>query len=74
MRFRLDAASRVEVDVYDLRGGRVAQLERGVRGPGLHSIAWDGRDASGARLPSGVYLVRTRLGETAGTHKVTIVR
>jgi hypothetical protein len=42
------------LEVYDLRGRRVATLWRGVAMK-TEQVAWDGRDAQGRVLPSGVY-------------------
>jgi hypothetical protein len=51
------AASRLEV--LDARGRRVALLWSADDGGGLpSSLAWDGRDAAGRSLSSGVYLFR----------------
>jgi glucose/arabinose dehydrogenase len=49
----------VSLAVYDVGGRRVrslVDLER--EAPGGHRATWDGRDASGDRLPAGVYLSR----------------
>ncbi|MBK7369373.1 MAG: hypothetical protein IPJ04_16185 [Candidatus Eisenbacteria bacterium] len=55
-----DVARRgpVTVEVFDLRGARVRTLASGEHAPGRYTVAWDGRDESGARTPAGVYLVR----------------
>jgi 3-phytase len=74
LHFRLNAPASVELCVYDLRGGRVAQLARSMHPAGAHEIDWDGRGSDGRRLPSGVYLVRGRLGDTAFSQKITLVR
>ena len=55
-----DVARRgtVAVEVFDLRGARVRTLASGEHEAGRYTLAWDGRDESGARTPAGVYLVR----------------
>lgn len=58
IRFELDAASSIRLDVYNLRGQLLRKLYRGSRGPGEHRIDFDGRDDSGRALPSGVYLIK----------------
>jgi len=37
-------------------------LSHSILEPGAHGIRWDGRDQSGADLPSGVYLIRILAG------------
>lgn len=57
--FDLPAAAQVRLEVLDLRGRRVAVLVDGRRDAGEHAVPWDGTDAAGRPVPSGVY--RTRL-------------
>jgi hypothetical protein len=49
--------------IYDVQGREVAVLAEGVQSAGRHTLRWEGRDASGAELPTGVYFLRL---ETAG--------
>jgi hypothetical protein len=56
--YTLTEPSRIELKVYTLLGREAAVLDAGVKPAGLHSAAWNGRDASGSRMPSGVYFYR----------------
>jgi hypothetical protein len=56
----LTEPSRIELKVYTLLGQEAAVLYAGVKPAGLHSASWNGRDASGARMPSGVYFYRLK--------------
>lgn len=41
--------------------------------PGLHRVAWDGRDHGGRAVANGVYFLRaTSMGETVTTKAVRI--
>jgi len=53
---------RVTMDIYDVQGRRVSRVPLGVLMPGPHQAWWDGRDANGSNVPSGVYFVRLRAG------------
>lgn len=66
--------SEVEVAVYDLLGRIVAPLLSGVREAGSHPLEWDGRDASGKTVPTGVYVIRMRAGEFAASMKVLLMK
>jgi hypothetical protein len=55
--FALDRAQRIRVTVCDLSGRCVKILADGPREAGSHEMEWDGRDAGGARVASGGYLV-----------------
>ncbi|MBM4131915.1 T9SS type A sorting domain-containing protein, partial [bacterium] len=75
LEFRLGAAQRVAVDVFDLRGRLVRSLLAGRDlGEGSHVLHWDLTDRDGARVPSGVYLARVRAGDAAATRKVFVTR
>jgi len=58
IRFGLARAGEVRLELFDLAGRRVQTLASGVLGPGPHDVHWDGRDAHGANVRSGVYFVR----------------
>jgi len=47
----------VEIKIYDINGRYVGYLEQEVSssGNGISPIRWDGKDANGSPLPSGVY-------------------
>jgi len=58
VRFELPQATAVTAAVHDVTG-RLLQVARlGTQAAGMREWTWDGRDAKGAPLPSGVYFVR----------------
>jgi predicted glutamine amidotransferase len=48
----------VELSILDLEGRVVRRLARGAAAAGRHRIVWDGRDADGRAVPSGLYFYR----------------
>ncbi len=68
------AAADVRVEILDPQGRRVATLWRGVRGPGAHTVSWDGRDDAGRPVRAGVYLARVRAGGDATAARVLRLR
>lgn len=72
--FDLPEAGEARLSVYNLAGQRVVELVRGRREAGTHRVSWDGRDASGGALASGVYLVRLTAGSWIGTEKLLLLR
>jgi hypothetical protein len=58
--YALTEPSRIELKVYTLLGREAAVLDAGVKPAGSYSAAWNGRDASGNRMPSGVYFYRLK--------------
>ncbi|NNE42930.1 MAG: T9SS type A sorting domain-containing protein [Gemmatimonadetes bacterium] len=73
IRFVLERAAPVTLDVFDVSGRRVANLTSGSRAAGSHSVAWDGRDDRGFRVSSGTYFVRLEVQGAARTRKVTVL-
>jgi hypothetical protein len=58
IQYTLTRTSRVELKIYDLVGREVMVLDAGVKSEGSHSVSWNGRDATGNKMPSGVYICR----------------
>jgi len=46
------------ITIFDARGRRIREVERGSLAKGAHTFVWDGRDALGNRVRAGDYLVR----------------
>lgn len=49
---------RLAMSIYDVAGRRINSINLGRFGPGTHRTAWDGRDAAGRNVSSGVYFIR----------------
>ena len=74
LQFQLASARTVTAEVIDLSGHRVRLLADGVLPEGVHTLAWDGRDAHGAARPTGVYFVRVSDGARVVSRKVLLSR
>lgn len=74
IRFNLAEAGAVELEVFDLRGRRVARIREEGLGTGEQHLAWNGKDASGKIAAAGVYLVQVRSGQQRGTVRVVLLR
>ena len=70
----LPAASRVDVDVLDLGGRRIAWVEQADLPAGEHTFRWDGRTADGARAATGTYLVRVSADNVRAARRFTLLR
>lgn len=71
--FTNPSAGAVQVAVHDFAGRRLAVLADGRFGAGRHELVWDGRDARGRELPSGVYLVRVTTQNGVIGRKLSLV-
>ena len=48
----------VQLEIYDLSGRRIAQIQTGGSTAGSLQVEWDGRDSQGQVAPPGIYLYR----------------
>lgn len=49
------ATSSTTVTIFDGNGLPIRVLDQGALGQGEHEVVWDGNDASGQRVPPGIY-------------------
>ena len=66
--------SDARVDVFDTSGRRVRGLVDGRLGRGQHTLSWDLLDDRRSAVPTGLYLVRARVGGWEGIQRVTVVK
>ena len=72
--FALPAAGAVRLSVFDVSGRRVATLIDAVQPAGQHHVIWDGRDAAGANLSSGVYFYRLEAAGAQVERKMLLLK
>ncbi len=70
----LPQPGRVKLTIHDARGREVARLVDAELPAGERDVAWDGRDAAGRALASGVYFARLDSGGRLSMTKVTLAR
>ncbi|MBN2356862.1 DNRLRE domain-containing protein [candidate division KSB1 bacterium] len=64
----------VKLDVVDIRGRTVAVIHTGRLNAGTHRFSWDGRDATGRRVTSGLYFSRLQMGDERHIGRMLLVR
>ena len=69
-----NASANAALQIYNLQGQKIRTLLEGPVGPGYREAIWDGRDASGQIVASGVYLYRLQAGSIALTRKLLFLR
>jgi hypothetical protein len=74
IRWQLARAGHVDLAIYDAAGRRVRQLVNGTSAAGPHETSWDGRDAGGARVASGVYFAKLQADGRLDAVKMVILR
>ena len=72
--FTLTTAENVRLSVFTPEGRLVTTLVDDVRPAGLNDVTWDGTDASGRRVSSGLYLYRLEAGKTVLSRKMLLMK
>ena len=72
--FSLDRAGDIRLEIFNILGQRVTTLVSGTYPAGIHRCVWDGADASGRSVASGVYLSRLSGGGKGSTRKMMLIR
>lgn len=74
LRYALDRSADVQLDVYNAVGQLVRRLVDRTEPSGNHSVEWNGTDATGESMASGVYLVSLRSGARRDSVEVVLAR
>ena len=72
--FTLAAPGFVRLAIASVDGRIVRVLHEGVLPPGIHRIAWNGRDARGRLAPPGVYLCRLQSAAGTAARRLAVIR
>jgi hypothetical protein len=72
--YELADAEVISIRVYDALGRFVVELESGNKTAGHHSVLWDGRNASGMQVSSGIYYYRLQSGKEVLTRKMVLLK
>ena len=72
--YALPTAGMVTLHVFNLLGQQVTTLVNGPMTAGTHETVWDGRDAAGRVVASGIYLYRIEVKGPDGGEAYSAVR
>lgn len=72
--FALSEPARVELKVYNILGQEVKSLLNNQEAAGAHQVVWDGKDASGKSVSSGIYLYKLVTPSFVETKKMTLMK
>jgi hypothetical protein len=72
--FNLDSGADCQLEVYDILGRKVTTLLKGYYAPGSYEVEWDGTDANGNSVSSGIYFYQITAGDISKTCKMTLMK
>jgi hypothetical protein len=74
VRWETVGAMRVTLTLFDARGREVRRLLDARVGEGLHALEWNGDDAEGRNLASGVYFLRLDAADSRQVQRLVLIR
>jgi len=72
--FSIPTTAHVTISIYNMLGQETATIVNEIKPAGNYSITWNGVDAHGREVSSGVYLYRIRAGEYTATKKMALIQ
>jgi hypothetical protein len=74
LQFAIQKTGNVTLAIYNPSGKLIRTLVYGSTGAGIHECMWDGRNAQGALVPAGVYMVRLETRDGTKTVRAMVIR
>lgn len=74
IRFSIPNDGFATLAIYNIAGQKIRELISGNIIAGKHSVVWDGRDANGLSVSSGIYFSRLTMGERTASGKMILVK
>lgn len=72
--YSLPASGKVELTIYNMLGQKIRSLIHMYQFAGQHKIIWDGKNAQGIKMPSGIYIYRLRSGKSMISKKMILIK
>ena len=72
--YTLASQGHVMVDIIDIRGRKIAEIDSGEKCIGRHDAVWNGCDNRRKKVASGVYFVRISTEKETRTKKIILLR
>ncbi|MBO8152867.1 MAG: hypothetical protein DRP91_07615 [Candidatus Neomarinimicrobiota bacterium] len=72
--YELYRKEKVELSIYNIEGKEVAKLVNKEHVPGYYKVRWNGRNKSGEKVPSGIYIAVLKVAEYKKSFKITLLR
>jgi hypothetical protein len=74
IQFQLPVQSDVKLSIYNLLGQQIAILVDEIKSAGVYTVQWNGQDASGRFVSSGIYLVKLEAGGQIKVRRMALLK
>jgi hypothetical protein len=72
--FLLAEGGDISLAIYDILGRKIRTLQDGYLNTGSYTLVWDGKDDSGADVPSGTYFCRLTTVSISESKRMVLIR
>lgn len=72
--YSLQNHADVKLSIFNMLGQKVKELVNESQAAGIHRVIWDGTDAYGNVVSTGIYLYRMQVGDLAETRKMVLIK
>ncbi len=74
IRYSVSTKRHIEITIYNVNGQRIRRLVNEDKAPGIYKAAWDGRNARGSMVSTGIYFYRLAAGSYVSVKKMLLLR
>ena len=73
--FSIKQNSKIELEIFNIKGQLVKSLINGQQNAGNHSVIWNGKDDNGNKVTSGIYLYKLQVNDkSVATRKCLLLK
>ena len=74
IQYSLPEATKMRLDIYNIKGQLIKTLVNGEMPAGMHSVVWNGRDMNNRAVASGVYFYRISSPQNTQTKRMLLMK
>ena len=74
IKYHLPRAAEVEIDIYNILGQKIRNLSGGRAEAGYNTVTWDGTDALGKSVATGIYFYRIKADDFIRSEKMLFLK
>lgn len=74
IQYQLGKRSPVVLEIYNMLGQKICTLVDDIQNTGQHTVKWDGLNASGEDVSSGIYIYQIKTNDFTASRKLVLIR
>ena len=73
-KYQIPAKTYVVIEMFNVLGRKIRTIVDEPKEPGFYTVTWDGHDADGVPVVSGIYFYHISTKAFHATRKMTVIR